>query len=344
MRARTPVFGAFLEGWRRVLKAPVLAVSMLAATFLLALPLGLVMERSIDAHLGRSLEADAAARGWNAGWAAEFGSQARGFERTFTYDILGFGGTLAIVSDLIDNIALDPALSIAAAASIALWVALSGGLLDRFARGRPVRTAQFFSACGVYAVRFARLALVVGAAYYALFRWLHPFLFERVYRHVIRDMTSEREAAMLRIGLYIVFLLALALVGVLADVARVRAVVEDRRSMLGALGASWRFIRRRPFRIAGLLLLNGLAWLVILRLWLAVAPGATASAGWAFAITELYLFVRVCAKLAFMASEVVFFQGDLAHAQYTAAPEIIWPDAPAAEAIRNLSRRARRES
>ena len=107
--------------------------------------------------------------------------------------------------------------------------------------------------------------------------------------------------------------------------------------MLGAIGASVRFIRRRPFRVAGLFVLNALAWLVILRLWLSVAPGATAPTWWAFLITEIYLLVRVWAKLAFMASEVVFFQGDLAHAQYTAAPEIVWPDSPAAEAIRNLS-------
>jgi hypothetical protein len=336
-RVRTPVFGAFLEGWRRVLRAPVLAASMLAATFLLALPMGLIVERSLDAHLGRSLEAESAATGWNAGWAAEYGAQAKGIERTFTYEILGFGGTLAILSDLVDNVALEPGLALAVAVSIALWVALSGGLLDRFARGRPVGTSQFFSACAEYTVRFTRLAVFVGAVYVALFRWLHPFLFERVYAHVIRDMTSERSVAMVRIGLYAIFLIVLAIVGVVADFAKVRAVVEDRRSMLGAISASLRFIRRRPFRVAGLFLFNAFAWLVILRLWMSVAPGAAASPWWAFLITELYLLVRVWAKLAFMASEVVFFQGELAHAQYTAAPEIVWPDAPAAEAIRNLS-------
>src|SRR6187549_1882116 len=127
VQARTPVLGAFLEGWRRVLRAPILAVSMLAATFLLALPFGLVMRQSLDAHLGRSLEADAAATGWNAGWAAEYGAQATGVERTFTYEILGFGGTLAMLSDLIDNVAPNPTIAIAAVISIAMWVVLSGG-------------------------------------------------------------------------------------------------------------------------------------------------------------------------------------------------------------------------
>jgi len=39
-----------------------------------------------------------------------------------------------------------------------------------------------------------------------------------------------------------------------------------------------------------------------------------------------------------MAGEVVFFQGELAHATYTAAPLQMWPDSPAAEAIENLVR------
>jgi hypothetical protein len=55
-------------------------------------------------------------------------------------------------------------------------------------------------------------------------------------------------------------------------------------------------------------------------------------------VAELYLLLRVWAKLAFMASEVVFFQGELAHAQYTAMPDPVWPDSPAAEAIENLTR------
>jgi hypothetical protein len=335
-RRHTPIFGAFLEGWRRVLRAPAITAGALAASFLMALPLGLVMQDALRTHLGRSLEADTAAAGWNEGWANEFNAQAQGLGRTFSHEFLGFGGTLAIVSDLADRQAIDPSLAVAAGVSIAVWVFLSGGLLDRLARGRPVRAGHFFGACGVFFLRFVRLAVVVGAAYWALFRWLHPFLFGRIYHHFTRDMTQERDGIILRTVLYVVFAFAIALVNIVADFAKVRAVVEDRRSMIGALGASLRFLRRRPFRVAGLYLLNALAFLVILRLWLQIAPSATAPAWLALLATEVYLLARVWAKLAFMASEVVFFQGELAHAQYTAAPPILWPESPAAEAIDNL--------
>jgi hypothetical protein len=341
VRPRTPVFGAFLEGWRRVLRAPGLTAGVLAATFMLALPLGIAMADAIETHLGSSVEAERALEGWPSGWAAEFGAQAQGIARTFTHEFLGFGGTLAIISTLVDREPLNPVLAAGVAASIALWMFLSGGILDRLARGRPVRAAAFFSACGVYFVRFVRLAVLVGAAYWALFRWLHPYLFGTLYSRFTRDMTGERDAIVVRAVLYAVFVGALALVNLVADFAKVRAVVEDRRSMLGAVGASLRFVRRRFFRVVALYLLNAIALLLILRMWLSTAPSAGAATWVALLAAEVYLLARVWAKLAFMASEVVFFQGELAHAQYTASPEPVWPDSPAAEAIDNLTARAK---
>ena len=334
---RTPVLGAFVEGWRRVLAAPAVALGVLVATFLTALPLAIVLRESLREHLGSSLQADQAAAGWNAGWASEFAQQAQGIGRTFTYEILGFGGTLGNISRLLDRQSLNPALAGAVTFYLALWMFLSGGILDRFARARPVRAHAFFAACGVFFFRFLRLAVVAGAVYWALFRWLHPYLFDHLYGRWTRDMTSERDGLILRAGLYVVFVLALALVNIVVDFAKVRAVLEDRRSMIGALAASVRFLRRRPFRAAGLYLLNALVLLIILRLWFQAAPSAAAPAAVALLLSQIYLLLRLWAKLAFMASEVVFFQGELAHAGYTALPQVVWPESPSVEAMENLS-------
>ena len=159
-----------------------------------------------------------------------------------------------------------------------------------------------------------------------------------MYHRFTRDLTAERDGMVVRGLLYVVFVIVLALINLVADFAKVRAVVEDRRSMVGALGASLRFIRRRPFRVVGLYGLNVVAFLIILRLWLAAAPGADATPWFALLVTQIYLLARVWAKLAFMASEVAFFQGELAHAHYTAAPDPVWPDSPAVEAIDNLKK------
>jgi hypothetical protein len=339
---RATVAGAFLEGWRRVLQAPALAASLVLLTFLLALPLAAAVGAMIEEHLGASLEADRAARGWHPGWAAEFGASAQGLGRTFTHEILGFGGTLATLSDLLDRQPLNPALAGAAAAYVVVWIFVSGGVIDRLARGRPVGAGPFFAACGVYFLRFLRLAVVIGAAYWSLFAWLHPFLFGVVYDRFTRDMTEERDVIVLRALIYAAFLLPVLLVSLVADFAKVRAVVEDRRSMLSAMLSALRFIRRRPFRVTALYLLNIVAAMIVLRLWLQVTPAADAPVWSALLIGQLYILVRIWAKLAFMASEIAFFQGELASAGYAAAPLPIWPQSAAAEAIKNLSSERRR--
>ena len=42
---------------------------------------------------------------------------------------------------------------------------------------------------------------------------------------------------------------------------------------------------------------------------------------------------RSAEKLVFYASQTAYFQSQLAHAEYVAAPRPVWPDSPAAEAV-----------
>ena len=149
---------------------------------------------------------------------------------------------------------------------------------------------------------------MVGPCYWALFTWLHPWLFVSVYDRWTRDLTSEPRAIALRAGLYAVFLSALMAVNVVADFAKVRTVVEDRRSVTGSIGAALRFVRRRPLRVSALYLINIAAALVVMRLWLQTAPGIAAPTWLALLGGRLYLLGRIWARLAFMASEVAFFQ------------------------------------
>ncbi len=302
------MFGAFLEGVRRVLTAPAITLGVAAATFVLAAPLGLALPGMLPEDPDAITIADRVMDGWDAGWAAEF----------------------ALVNG---------AASSAVAASVLLWLFVSGGILDRFARARPIRTAAFFAACGVHFLRFLRLGVVIGTAYWALFAWLHPFLFTTLWNRWTGDVTMERDAVVIRAALYVVFLVSLALVSLVSDYAKVRIVVEDRRSVIGALGAALRFVRRRPFRTMGLYLLSALASLAVVGLWYGAVPAATWSVAWAFLVTQVYVLFRIWTRLVWMAAEVVFFQGELAHATYTAAPLPAWPDSPAAEALENLTSR-----
>ena len=87
-----------------------------------------------------------------------------------------------------------------------------------------------------------------------------------------------------------------------------------------------------------LYLLNGGVFVALALAYALVTPGAPGGVRFwlAFAIGELYILGRHYVKLLFYASQIAYFQSALAHADYTAAPPVVWPDSPAAEAIGNL--------
>jgi hypothetical protein len=325
-----------LDGWRRVLAARAIVAGVFAATLLTALPLALTMRGLIETHLGRSAMAERAADGVNYDWWQEFTSQASGVGATFTPSVIGFAATLDNLSSLLDGQRETTLVAAALATYLLVWTFLSGGILDRYARQRPVRAHGFFAAAGTFFWRFLRLGVVAGLVYWFLFTSVHGWLFDDLYVRMTRDLAVEREAFAWRAGLYAVFVLLLAATAVVFDYARIRTVVEDRRSAIGALLAALAFIGRNPGRVAGLYLLNAVTFLAVLALWALAAPGAgTAGAAmWgAFAVSQLYVLARLAVKLQFLASATSLFQSRLAHAAYVAAPVPAWPDSAAAEAI-----------
>lgn len=102
--------------------------------------------------------------------------------------------------------------------------------------------------------------------------------------------------------------------------------------MIGAIVASWRFIRRHPLAVIGLYALNALLFLIVIGVYYLIAPGGSANL-LAFAVGQLYIVLRVIVRLQFTASQTALFQSRLAHAGYVARPIPQWPDSPAAEAI-----------
>ena len=116
---------------------------------------------------------------------------------------------------------------------------------------RAFGTGAFFSACGVYFVRFLRLGIVAAFVYWVFFarpRWL----FDALYPRLTDELTVERTAFLIRLALYVAFTVPLFCVNILFDYAKIRAVVEDRRSMLGALAAELAIHRRHPRGVGAL--------------------------------------------------------------------------------------------
>ena len=325
------------DGWRRVAAAPAIAASVFLLTLGAALPLAAVVRQSLQAHLGRSLMAVEAAEHVNYDWWQEYSAQTTGLGASFSPAIIGFAAVLDNVSGVADGRAPALPIALALAGYLAMWAFVTGGIIDRYARQRRTRAHGFFAASGVFAVRFLRLAALAGAFYWWMFAAVHPWLFDEWYTRLTRDLSVERNAFLVRLALYMAFGLILLLGNLVLDYAKVRAVVEDRRSMVGALAAALRFVAARPGRTMGLYAMNGLVFVALIGVWALVAPGAARGTGAAMWLgvgaAQAYIAARLLLKLHGLASQTALFQASLAHARYAAAPEPVWPDSPAAETI-----------
>jgi hypothetical protein len=327
---------ALREGVRRVNRAPAVWLGVWVLTVLVSLPLAAAMRDRLATSLGSSLAADEAASGVNYDWMQEFMSDATGLAATFKPAVIGFGAVLDNLSAFLDNDRQPVVIVGAAAVYIAAWLFLAGGIIDRYARDRRTYAHGFFAASGVFFLRFLRLSIAMALAYALLFGVFHPWLFGRVFPRLTRELTVERTAFVIRVGLYGVFGCALAACNIVFDYAKVRAVVEDRRSMTGATIAGLRFIRRNPRAAAGLYLMDVLLFGAVLAVYGFIAPGA-GNAGWSiwlgFLLGQAFVLARLWVKLVFWASEIALFQSRLAHAGYIATPAPAWPESPMADAI-----------
>jgi hypothetical protein len=333
------VRAAFIDGWRRVQRAPRLIVGLWVSTLLLTLPLAFVLRDNLAEHLDASLAANEAATGVNFDWWNEYLSQATGLGRTFVPAIIGFAAVVKNVSGIVDAVQVPRTLAMVIAVHLGVSLFLLGGVLDRLSRDRAVGVAGFFSACGGYLFRFLRLMALASAAYAMLFLSVHAWLFDVLYPAWTRELTVERTAFAYRLVLYVVFAAALAGVNLLFDYAKIRMVVEDRRSAIGALVAALRFVRRHPAAVITLYLLNTGTFLLVLGFYYLAAPGASggrAATLAGLAIAQLYIVLRLTVRLGFAATQIALFQGRLAHAGYTARRPAQWPDSPAAEALARI--------
>ena len=328
---------ALRDGIRRVGRAPAILVGVWLLTTSIGLPLALVVRSMIAQQLGSSLRADAVATGVDYDWMEEFAEQASGVGVTVKPTIVGFGAVLDNLSAFLDDTPRPLVIAAVAGAYLGVWLFVAGGIIDRYARDRATRAPGFFAASGTFFFRFLRLGVVMLIVYGFLFNVVHRWLFGPLWVRLTHDLTVERTAFLIRVALYVVFGLALGACNLVFDYAKVRAVVEDRRSMLGAIAAALRFVRTNSTSVVGLYLADFALFLLAVAAYGAVSPGAGQGAFvWvAFAVAQLYVLARLWVKLVFWASEVALFQSRLAHAGYVAAPEPQWPESPAAEALRS---------
>lgn len=189
------------------------------------------------------------------------------------------------------------------------WVFLSGGVIDRLARDTRSASRRFFAACGACFGPLVRLSLLSLAAYVAVLAWIEPSLARM-------SATLDGPARMTLFGALALLLFAIAMI---FDYARVRLVIEDRRSAIGAIAASLRFIRANPGRV---LAAQALFWLALV-IWITLRAVPDDATGW---FETLHGAGEIFLKLALIATQASLYQRMLASAGWVAREDPRWPD------------------
>src|SRR6187401_3137292 len=175
------MLSAFIDGLNRVKRAPWLVIGVWLSTLLLALPLALILQQQIAGHLGSSMAAQAAADGVNYDWWNEFFAHTSGVGASFVPAIIGFAAVIKNLSTVADTPAMPTVIDVTVVFYMLVSLFLAGGVIDRLARDHDVGAGAFFSACGVYFVRFMRLGAIAGIVYWMIFGPYHAWLFDDLY-------------------------------------------------------------------------------------------------------------------------------------------------------------------
>lgn len=326
---------AFLDGVGRVHGAPGLLAGLLALTLMVALPLSLAFGSMPRARLGataagRITSATAAPLWWQA-----LGAHASGPGKTLTPSIIGFASILDGIRDRPNPRGIAPALA-ATSGWLLLTSFLTGGLIDRYARQRPARAHGFFLAGARHFWPNARLGVLALAGYCLLFAAVRGWGVAVPGLQAETTLTGGQTTVVIDVAAFMLIAIALALLGLLLDYARIRLVVEQRRSAIGALAGAWRFISRHARHVLTLWLLNAAVYLALMAVAASLSSAAPPTDIRRYLATALglaYLFGCYYLQLVVYGAETALFQCASAHATYTAMPEVVWPDSPAAESV-----------
>ena len=303
---------ALLAGLRRAVASPHLVLLVLLTTALAAAPAAWLVRDELHDSIGKRVASERMLESFDAQWFDEWRADADWVDETFGPWLAGPGAAWANLEAWLDGglVSTPPALLLLGAVHALVWLFLLGGILDGWARPGPRGPVGFVRACSAFWPRLIRLGLC-SIPLYATVYLAHGRLVERL-EEATRDLASELPAIVQMLALYALTAALLLAVNLWVTAAKAVVVVDDRRSVLAALGRAALFvIRRAPSALglqAGVVALGAGRFVV----WSLVAPDASQSTptaiALAFAVGQLHLVARIGLRLAHHAGFVALYR------------------------------------
>lgn len=188
---------------------------------------------------------------------------------------------------------------------------LAGGFVGIYSRDYRSSFPEFLMECAKYFGKFFRITLVALIIYYLFF-----FVIVDWINNSISDWTQGNASETVPYAYYmirnVVVLVLLSFLFMIFDYARIRMVVDDRTSALGATVAGARFAVPRLVRTYGLYLLLTAIGFVLIVIYAVIEKSLPQSAYWPlvflFVFQQLYMVARLWLKATFYASQITMYR------------------------------------
>ena len=300
---------ALAAGLWMVARAPFLVTGVLLITLATAVPFGLVLGARLQTALANQPPISRDAGEIDPEWWMEFRAHATGLEATFTPTVIGFAAPLDNLSALLDGTRRPLALAGPVALAGLVWAFLWAGILHRFYERRAVSIREFLASCIRHGPRLAVVSLAAAGVYLVLYLTVHALLFGPVYEWLAAQAASERDAFFWRVGLYAVFGMPLAAVGLIVDYTRIALVTSPASSIRQALSVGAGFVRHHVTAVVMLYLSAGFLFAMLLVTYgVTETLGGTRLNGWlGILLGQACVVARLVLRLVLGAAEMSLF-------------------------------------
>ena len=186
---------------------------------------------------------------------------------------------------------------------------LNGGILGIFTgNGEKFSAKQFFENAGHYFGRFFRLFL------FSLVFLILAFLIYSGLKNLVKAIAGDSEIlkGILNIILFVKLLIMVFLVNMTFDYAKIKTVIEDRKSMFRTGLQAWRFVFRYLGKTLGLYYIIIAEGILALLLYTLVYKSISSLTGGSILILfvwqQIYVAFRIWIRLQFYASQTLLYQ------------------------------------
>ncbi len=323
----------FFKGLKKVNRSKRLVFYVWFVNFAIAMLVAIPMLNQLDAYIAPTINEEQLLQHWDENWYQTFRAD---FEKNdiagmLNYSILGYapfvtnlnsilnGAGIRSVAgffiDLFTKFEFRPGglgiLSLLLILYTLLSTYFAGGFISAYSQDSTMSLKEFLSMGAKYFGRFFRLLLISIILFYLL------IVLTDFFNSGIIGMTANSPSEMTPFIWYmirnVIFFFLLALFMMWFDYAKIRLVVDDRWSALGAFGTGVKFTFNNFGKTFPLVLLLTVLGLALMGLYGFLEHLIPQTGYWTilivFFLEQLYMFFRVWIKALFYGTQTVLFQG-----------------------------------